>query len=58
MLKISDKTPILKNNKSIAQIARFVVGDTIRFYGAVREEEKTLTDALVVDAEVVRNLSL
>ena len=58
MVKISDKTPILKKNKSIAQIARFVVGDTIRFYGAVREEEKTLTDALVVDAEVVRNLSL
>ncbi len=57
-VKISDKTPIQKKNKSIAQLARFVVGDTVRFYGAVREEEKTLTDALVVDAEVIRNLSL
>lgn len=57
-VKISDKTPILKKNKSTAQLARFVSGDTVRFYGAVREEEKTLTDALVVDAEVVRNLSL
>ncbi len=57
-VKISDKTSILKKDKSTAQLARFVPGDTIRFYGAVREEEKTLTDALVVDAEVIRNLSL
>ncbi len=57
-VRISEKTPLLKKNKNTAQLARFVVGDTIRFYGAVREEEKTLQDALVVDAEVVRNLSL
>ncbi|MSU56497.1 MAG: hypothetical protein EXS51_04315 [Candidatus Taylorbacteria bacterium] len=57
-VKISDKTPVQKKNRSAAQLARFVVGDTIRFYGAVRETEKTLQDALIVDAEVIRNLSL
>ena len=57
-VKISEKTPILKKNRSVALLARFVVGDTVRFYGAVREEEKTLTDSLIVDASVVRNLNL
>jgi hypothetical protein len=57
-VKISDKTPVQKKNRAPGQLTRFVAGDTIRFFGAVREEEKTLQDALVVDAEVLRNLSL
>src|SRR3989338_4339678 len=57
-VNVNEKTAVLKKNKSVGQLARFVAGDTIRFYGAVREEEKTLQDALVVDAEVVRNLNL
>ncbi|MEK7170160.1 MAG: hypothetical protein AAB767_02645 [Patescibacteria group bacterium] len=57
-VKISDKAVILKKNRSPAQLARFVAGDAVRFYGAVREEEKTLSDSLIVDAEVVRNVSL
>jgi len=57
-VKISDKTLVMKKNRTSAELARFVAGDTLRFYGTVREEEKTLSDALIVDAEVVRNLSL
>ncbi|KKW12819.1 MAG: hypothetical protein UY50_C0003G0024 [Parcubacteria group bacterium GW2011_GWA2_49_9] len=57
-VKISDKTLIMKKNRTSAQLARFVVKDTVRFYGGVREEEKTLSDSLIVDAEVVRNLNL
>ncbi len=47
----SEKTEILRKNKSKATLQRFVVGDTIRFYGSVREAEWS-----VVDAEVVRTL--
>ncbi|HBV01018.1 MAG TPA: hypothetical protein DEF00_01320 [Candidatus Taylorbacteria bacterium] len=57
-VKLSDKTAVLKKNRSAAELPRFVVGDTVRFYGAVREEEKTLNDVLVVDAEIIRNLNL
>lgn len=55
---VSEKTEVLKKNRTPAQLARFVAGDAVRFYGALREEEKTLQDARVVDAEVVRNLNL
>ncbi len=44
-------TEILRKNKSKTTLQRFVVGDTIRFYGAIREAEWS-----VVDAEVVRTL--
>ncbi len=57
-VRIGPKTLVLKKNRVAVQLARFVVGDTVRFYGAVREEEKILQDVLVVEAEVVRNLSL
>ncbi len=55
---VSEKTEVLKKNRAPAQLARFVAGDAVRFYGALREEEKTLQNVLVVDAEVVRNMSL
>ena len=55
---VSEKAEVLKKNRAPAQLARFVAGDTVRFYGALREEEKTLQDARVVDAEVIRNLNL
>ena len=57
-VKLSEKTAVLKKNRSAGELTRFVVGDTIRFYGPLREEEKTLNDILMVDAEIVRNLSL
>jgi hypothetical protein len=55
---VSAKTEVLKKNRAAAQLARFVAGDAVRFYGVLREEEKTLQDARVVDAEVIRNMNL
>ena len=55
---LSESTKILQNNKKPAILGRFVIGDTIRFYGAVKESDKLLTDALVVPADAVRNTSL
>jgi len=51
-------TLILANNRKPVLLGRFVEGDTVRFYGAIRESEYTLSDQYVVDAEVVRNLNL
>lgn len=51
-------TFVAKKNRKPAELARFVAGDKVRFYGALRETEKTLQDAFVVDAEVVRNMNL
>ncbi len=57
-VNVNEKTLVQKKNKSIGQLARFVAGDSVRFYGSMREEEKILRDALVIDVEVLRNLSL
>lgn len=57
-VRLSEKTTVLKKDRFAAQLARFVVGDTVRFYGPLREEENILNDALIVDAEIVRNLNL
>jgi ribosomal protein L19 len=48
---LSDKTEVLRKDKSKVRLERFVVGDTVRFYGRVREAEWTS-----VDAEVLRTL--
>lgn len=55
---LSDSTAILRKNRTPAKLARFVVGDTIRFYGAIQEIDKILSDQFVVPAEVLRNLNL
>lgn len=55
---ISSSTKVLKKNRSLVKLARFVVGDTVRFYGAIKENDKILYDKLIVPAEVVRNTSL
>lgn len=57
-VRLTEKTAVLKKNRSRAELARFVVGDTVRFYGPIREEEKTLQEVMVVDADIVRNLNL
>lgn len=44
---------ILNKNKETTTLQRFVVGDTVRFYGMIRK-----TDLSAIDAEVVRNKSL
>ncbi len=46
------KTAVLNTAKKPAQLVRFVVGDTVRLYGAIRKD--TLT---AIDAEVIRDLA-
>ncbi len=48
----------LDKNKKPALLARFVTGDTVRFYGALRETEKTLRDERIIDTNLIRNLNL
>jgi len=43
---------VLKKNRAAATLGRFVVDDTVRFYGAVRQ-----TNFTEVDAEIVRDLN-
>lgn len=43
---------VMKKNRSSALLSRFVVGDTVRFYGAIRQ-----TNFSEVDAEVIRDLN-
>jgi hypothetical protein len=45
-------TPILNSAKAPASLSRFVVGDTVRFYGSIRQ-----TDFSQVDAQVLRDLN-
>lgn len=49
----NDKTGIMRANRSAATLARFVAGDSIRFYGTRRE-----VDDPIIDAEVIRNTDL
>lgn len=48
---LSAETDIMRKNRTKATLQRFVAGDTIRLYGAIREAEWT-----TVDAEIVRTL--
>lgn len=50
---LTDKTSILRNNKSATTLQRFVEGDSIRLYGIMRE-----VDEPIIDAEIIRNTSL
>lgn len=50
---INNKTIIMNNKKSSTTLQRFIIGDTIRLYGAMRE-----VDEPIIDAEVVRNTNL
>ncbi len=52
-VNLDPKVLILNNKKNPTTLQRFVIGDTIRFYGAIRE-----VDDPIIDAEVVRNLNL
>ncbi|TSC85172.1 MAG: hypothetical protein G01um101417_39 [Parcubacteria group bacterium Gr01-1014_17] len=48
---LPEKTLILRKDKAKTTLQRFVAGDIVRFYGAIREAEWS-----VVDAEVLRTL--
>lgn len=49
---LSARSSVLKNNKAPASLVRFVAGDTVRFYGGIRE-----TNLGEVDAEIVRDMN-
>jgi len=53
-VRLSPSTKILKNNKKPTTLSRFQVGDTVRFYGAVREDDLSIVD----NVEVMRNFDL
>ncbi|TSC57421.1 MAG: hypothetical protein Greene041679_328 [Parcubacteria group bacterium Greene0416_79] len=57
-VSLGEKTVVQKRNKEAAELARFVAGDTVRFFGPLEEAAYTLRDERAVDAEVVRNLNL
>jgi hypothetical protein len=50
---LGEKSQILNNKKVNTKLNRFVEGDTVRFYGTIREGVET-----TVDAEILRNLDL
>lgn len=50
---LNSKTLILNNKKSTTTLQRFISGDAIRLYGAIRE-----VDDPIIDAEVIRNTNL
>lgn len=52
-LPLADGVSILNNKRQEFSIARFIKGDKVRFYGAIRESQPN-----IVDATVLRNLSL
>ena len=52
-VNLNPKIIILNSRREPTTLQRFVAGDTIRFYGALREDDEP-----IVDAEVVRNLNL
>ncbi|MDO8492069.1 MAG: hypothetical protein Q7S34_00315 [bacterium] len=53
LIELSASTSVLNKNRSSINLSRFEVGDTIRIYGSLRE-----ADELIIDAEVVRNISI
>ena len=50
---LNNNVAIMRNNKSTTTLQRFVAGDTLRIFGAMRE-----IDEPIIDAEVVRNTNL
>lgn len=57
-VRLSENTIVQKKNRAPAELSRFVAGDIVRFYGPLRQEENIVSDELIVDAEIVRNLNL
>lgn len=50
---LSGNTEILNKQRKKVSIKRYLEGDTVRIYGAIREAEEP-----IIDAEIVRNVSL
>ena len=51
-VSVAADSSVLRNNRKPTTLSRFVVGDTVRFYGAIRE-----TNFEEIDAEIVRDLN-
>ncbi len=49
---LSAKSQTLKKSKAPGDLVRFVVGDTVRLWGAIRQ-----TDLTQIDAEIIRDLN-
>ncbi len=45
---LSAQASVLSKNKGAANLSRFVAGDTVRFYGAIRQTALTEVDAIIV----------
>lgn len=52
-VNLREKTSILKSNRSLVSLNRFVAGDKVRVYGAIVE-----VDEPIIDAEIIRNMNL
>ncbi len=57
-VSVSVGAQVLGNKRTPVLLARFVAGDTVRFFGALREAEKTLRDERIIDTSLIRNLNL
>lgn len=53
-VKLMAKAAVLNNKKAPTRLSRFVIGDTVRFYGAIPEGD----DLRYVIGEVIRNIDL
>ncbi|HEY4509273.1 MAG TPA: hypothetical protein VJC13_03315 [Candidatus Paceibacterota bacterium] len=53
IVNLSAKASVLRKNRNAVGLNRFVAGDSVRLYGAIRE-----VDDPIIDAEIIRNLSL
>ena len=51
-VSVAADSSVLRNNRKPTTLSRFVIGDTVRFYGAIRE-----TNFEEIDAEIVRDLN-
>ena len=53
VINITNKTSVFSKNRKTTLLSRFVSGDTVRVYGAIRE-----VDEPIIDATIVRNINL
>jgi hypothetical protein len=52
-VNLTTKTSVWNTLRNSVSLSRYVAGDTVRIYGAIRE-----VDEPIIDAEIVRNISL
>ena len=50
---LTSSTQILNNARNSVSLKRYLVGDTVRLYGAIRQAEDP-----IIDAQIVRDIDL